>query len=328
MSGNDPRGVSGGNPGGSGEPAGYYGYPVMRRPVWTWEVPAYFWLGGMAGGAFLTASLAERFGSAEDRRYTADGFYLAGAAVIPCAPLLIADLGRPERFHHMLRVFKPLSPMNLGAWTLTAFAPMAVARAAAHAAETGLLPRSLAALTRLLPRPAIELAGVVSGMMLAGYTGVLLAATNVPLWAKSKLLGGLFMASAMSSGSAAVSLAAARRGAPDSTLHRLGDIESVGALAELAILTGYLAQSGRAGRPLTSGPLAVPFWVGAVGAGAALPLVFHRLGARRRGRALRWVASAAALSSVAGSLLLRWSIFEAGKVSSQDQQASFDLSRR
>ena len=89
---------------------GYYNYPVVRRPVWTWEIPAYFWLGGIAGGAYVTASLAQNFGSAEDRRYLADGFYLAALAAIPCAPLLTADLGRPERFHHMLRVFKPSSP--------------------------------------------------------------------------------------------------------------------------------------------------------------------------------------------------------------------------
>src|SRR5207302_8684291 len=77
---------------------GYYEYPVVRRPVWTWEVPAYFWLGGMAAGAYVTASLAENFGSADDRRAAAGGYYIAAAALVPCAPLLIADLGRPDRF--------------------------------------------------------------------------------------------------------------------------------------------------------------------------------------------------------------------------------------
>ena len=310
------------------EPAtpGYYRYPVIRRPVWTWEVPAYFWLGGMAGGAFLTASLGQRLGSPDDRRYTADGFYLAGAAILPCAPLLIADLGRPERFHHMLRVFKPLSPMNLGAWTLTAFAPLAVGRAATQAAHTGLLRGPLAALARLLPTSVVELTGTLSGMVLAGYTGVLLAATNVPLWAKSKLLGGVFMASAMSSGSAAVALVAARRGAPDATLHRLARIESAASLGEVAMLTGYLGQSGRTAHPLTRGRFAMPFWVGAVGAGMLLPLLLHRFAGRHRGGTLRSLSVAAAVCSLAGSLALRWSIFEAGKVSSEDQAASFELS--
>jgi formate-dependent nitrite reductase membrane component NrfD len=316
------------SPSGGGQGGGYYDNPVVRRPVWTWEVPAYFWLGGMGAGAFVTASLAQTLGSADDRRTAADGFYLAAAALVPCAPLLIGDLGRPERFHHMLRIFKPLSPMNLGAWTLTAFTPLAFARAASHAADTGVLHGPIRALTRLVPRRLTELAGSLLGLTLAGYSGVLLGATNVPLWAKSRLLGGVFMASALSSGSAAVTLqAAARRGAPEATLHRLATIESATSLGEMAVITGYLVQSGKAARPLTTGRFAVPFWLGAVGIGALLPLLLHRAATGHRGRRLRSLSVAAAGCTMAGSLALRWSIFEAGKVSSEDQSASFELSK-
>jgi formate-dependent nitrite reductase membrane component NrfD len=311
---------------GGGQGGGYYDYPVVKRPVWTWEIPPYFWLGGMAAGAYLTASLAQRLGSGDDRRYAADGFYLAAAATVPCAPLLVADLGRPERFHHMLRIFKPLSPMNLGAWALTAFSALSVARAIAHSAETGLLRGGLGALARLIPKALVELTGTISGLVLAGYSGVLLASTNVPLWAKSKLLGGVFMASAMSSGSAAVTLAAARRGAPDTTLHRLGTLESAASLGEAAVLSGYLMQSGKTGRHLTSGRFGPPFWLGAVGTGTLLPLLLHRMAGRRSGGALRSLSTVAALCTIAGSLVLRWTIFEAGKVSAEDQSASFELS--
>jgi formate-dependent nitrite reductase membrane component NrfD len=289
-------------------------------------VPAYFWLGGIAAGAFVTASLAQTVGSDDDRRVAADGFYLAAAAIVPCAPLLIADLGRPDRFHHMLRIFKPLSPMNLGAWTLTAFTPLAFARAATHAADTGLLRGPLRALTRLLPRRLTELAGCLLGLTLAGYSGVLLGATNVPLWAKSKLLGGVFMASALSSGAAAVTFQAARRGAPDAALHKLATIESAASLGEMAIVAGYLAQSGKAARPLTTGRFAAPFWLGAVGAGTLLPLVLHALARLGRGRTQQSLSMTAAVCAMAGSLVLRWSIFEAGKTSSEDQGSSFDLS--
>jgi len=305
---------------------GYYDYPVVKRPVWTWEVPAYFWLGGMAAGAYVTASLAQNFGSADDRRVAAGGYYVAAAALVPCAPLLIADLGRPDRFHHMLRIFKPLSPMNLGAWTLTGFTPVAFARAASHAASTGLLRGPLGALARLVPTRLAELAGVVLGMTLAGYSGVLLAATNIPLWARSKLLGGLFMASALASGSAAVTLQAARRGVPDGTLHRLATLESAASLGEMAVLTGYLMQSGKTARPLTTGRFAAPFWLGAIGAGALLPLLLHGFTRRRHGRTLQSASTVAAVCTMAGSLALRWSIFEAGKESSEDQAASFELS--
>ena len=305
---------------------GYYDYPVVRRPVWTWEVPAYFWLGGMAAGAFVTASLAQTVGSGDDRRIAADGYYVAAAALVPCAPLLIADLGRPDRFHHMLRILKPLSPMNLGAWTLTGFTPLAFARAATHAADTGLLRGPLRALTRLVPRRLTDLAGSLLGLTLAGYSGVLLGATNVPLWARSRLLGGVFMASALSSGSAAVTFQAARRGAPEATLHKLATIESAASIGEMAVVAGYLAQSGKAARPLTAGRFAAPFWLGAVGAGTLLPLLLHRLARHGRGRTQRSLSMAAAACAMAGAFALRWSIFEAGKASSEDQAASFELS--
>jgi formate-dependent nitrite reductase membrane component NrfD len=281
----------------------------------------------MAAGAYVTASLAQNFGSPDDRRVAAGGFYVAAAALVPCAPLLIADLGRPDRFHHMLRVFKPLSPMNLGAWTLTGFTPIAFARAASHAAGTGQLRGPLGMLASFVPKRLAELSGVVLGLMLAGYSGVLLAATNIPLWAKSKLLGGVFMASALASGSAAVTLQAARRGAPDTTLHRLGTLESLAALGETAMLTGYLVQSGKTARPLTTGRFAAPFWLGAVGAGTVLPLLLHRVAGRRRGSTLQTLSAVAAVCTIAGSLALRWSIFAAGKDSSEDQAASFELSK-
>ena len=325
MMGQNVPSSSGGGQGGASQ--GYYDYPVVRRPVWTWEVPAYFWLGGLGAGAFITASLAQTFGSADDRQLAADGFYVAAAALVHCAPLLIADLGRPERFHHMLRIFKPLSPMNLGAWTLTALTPFAFARAVSHAADTGMLRGPLRALAQLLPRRLVELTGSLLGLTLAGYSGVLLGATNVPLWAKSKLLGGVFMASALSSGSAAVAVQGARGGGSETTLHRLATIESAASLGEMAILAGYLVQSGKTARPLTNGRYAAPFWLGAVGGGALLPLVLHGFTRRHHGRTLRSLSTVAAVCTIAGSLMLRWSIFEAGKDSSEDQAASFDLSK-
>jgi formate-dependent nitrite reductase membrane component NrfD len=305
---------------------GYYDYPVVKRPVWTWEIPVYFWLGGIGSGAFITSSLAQRFGSAEDARSLADGFYIAAAALLPCTPLLIMDLGRPDRFHHMLRVFKPVSPMNLGAWTLASFTPVAFARALTLAADRGLLPGAAAMLTALVPRGLTELAGSLLGLTLAGYTGVLLAATNIPLWAKSKLLGGLFTASALASGSAAVSLLATLRSVDDGPLHRLSKLESAASLAELALVAGYVGQSGRSARPLTAQRLALPFWLGAVGAGTVLPLLLHRVAAKRSGVRLRRLMTLASLCALGGSLALRWTVFEAGKESAKDQEASFDLS--
>ena len=311
---------------GGGQGGGYYNYPVIRTPVWTWEVPVYFWLGGMAGGAYLTASAAGLFGDADDRRATGAGFYVAAAAALPCAPLLIADLGRPERFHHMLRIFKPLSPMNLGAWALAGFTALAVGRAASQAGSEGRLPVLLSSLTRIFPRGLLDLGGTVFGLVLAGYTGVLLAATNVPLWAKSKLLPAVFTASGMSTGAAAVSWAAQGR-ASHRTLKKLEAIETAGALGEMAVLAGYVSTSGRAARPLLKGPFAMPFWLGAVGLGSIVPLLLRALARGRSERTERRLGGIAALLTILGSLVLRWTIFEAGKASSKDQEASFELSR-
>jgi formate-dependent nitrite reductase membrane component NrfD len=92
------------------------------------------------------------------------------------------------------------------------------------------------------------------------------------------------------------------------------------------MLAGYLVQSGKTAKPLTSGRFSVPFWVGAVGTGTLLPLVLHRLAGRRHGRTLQSLSTVAAACTMAGSLALRWSIFEAGKDSAEDQAASFEFS--
>src|SRR5581483_11731146 len=99
----------------------YYDVSMLKPPVWSWEVAAYFFLGGASAGAYLLSRMADRFGGPRHRHVVRAGTAAAAVAYLPCAPLLIADLGDPSRFHHMLRVFKPHSPMNLGAWTLTAY---------------------------------------------------------------------------------------------------------------------------------------------------------------------------------------------------------------
>lgn len=312
---------------GTSEGIGYYDLPVVKRPVWTWEVPVYFWLGGIAGGAFAAAAAADLFGDEADRRAAGRAFYVAAAAAVACPPLLIADLGKPERFHHMLRIFKPLSPMNLGAWALSVFSAAAVARAGVVAAHHGQLPSPLDAVARLLPRRLLDVAGLTSGLVLAGYTGVLLGATNIPLWAKSKLLGGVFTASAAASGSAAAMGAALQGQVPMETLRKLATVQSAASLAELGLLAAFVRQSGKTAEPLTRQETSLAFWAGAIGLGSIVPLLLHRAARQRTGRVARGLSLAAALSTLAGSLALRWSVVEAGKRSAADQAASFDLSR-
>ena len=94
----------------------YYDYPVLVRPFWRLVIIWYFFFGGLAAGCYVIASIAALFGSREDRVVTRTGYYLSLLALLPCPPLLIKDLGRPERFLHMLRIFKVKSPMSMGTW--------------------------------------------------------------------------------------------------------------------------------------------------------------------------------------------------------------------
>ena len=100
--------------------------------MWTPEVGVYFFLGGLSSSAFSLARMADRFGRGQYRELTKGGTLIAALAALPCAPLLIVDLGDPKRFHHMLRVWKPSSPMNLGSWTLTAYTAHGRRRCAAR----------------------------------------------------------------------------------------------------------------------------------------------------------------------------------------------------
>jgi formate-dependent nitrite reductase membrane component NrfD len=198
--------------------------PMMKPPVWTWEVPVYFWFGGMAAGASFVAMASDLAG---DERAARMARKVALAALLPSPPLLIADLGRSGRFYNMLRVFKPRSPMSMGSWCLTTFGALGSAAVAADLLERPRTARALGA------------ANAVVGGYLGSYTGVLLASTAVPVWARSRLfLGPIFVATATVTGAGAVRLALAATGgtADDSVSSSLGRVEA-GAMAAELVLT-------------------------------------------------------------------------------------------
>ncbi len=135
--------------------------PLLKKPVWTWEVPLYFFVGG-AAGAVAMIGVAAQFGGA-DRKLVRDARWIAAGGAVVATPLLIADLGRPERFLNMLRVFKPQSPMSVGAWTLAAFGGASAAAIVSDVAAV---------------------VSAATGLVMATYTGVLLGATAIPAWKK------------------------------------------------------------------------------------------------------------------------------------------------
>jgi len=287
-------------------PGGYYGQPVLKAPVWTWEIPAYFAAGGAAGMAAAIAAVAELAGAdralARDARLVA----LAGAAVSPL--LLISDLGRPSRFLNMLRVFKARSAMSVGVWTLVAFSAAALASVALSA------PPEWAALSGA--RTAAFVMAAVLGVLLAAYTGVLLGVSAVPVWAAhARLLPIQFTASSLGAATGVLELVG----------HRAPALNVVGAgAAAIVLVCAVVTERDRraVSRPLRSGRSGALVRLGDALAGpAALALRVAAAGSATA----RTLAAAAA---IAGSVCARYGWMAAGRASAADPAAVLDEAPR
>lgn len=270
--------------------ATYYGRPVLKPPTWKWEIPAYLFSGGLAGASATLAAAARAAGNRELAR-RALGVAAAGAAVSP--PLLIADLGRPSRFLNMWRVAKPSSPMSVGSWLLTAFAPAVLGAAATE--RLGVLPR----VGRVL-----EAAAGALGPAMATYTAVLVADTAIPAWHEAgRELPFVFAGgAAASAGAAAAALTPVASAGPARRLAVLGAVGSVAAAGVMERRLGEVAVHHR-------GPVATAARALLLGGAAALA---------GPGRHHRAVAAGAGAMVVAGAALERVAVFEAGRRSAAD----------
>lgn len=257
-------------------------------PNWTWYIILYFYVGGIAGGAFFLASLVRVFGRGEDRSLVRLGYYLAFAGALVSGALLTLDLTRPERFWHMLvqsntgrPMFKAWSPMSVGAWGVLLFGLFAFLGTLSALTEEGppwkpLRWAPVRALARRAPAALIAAAGSLFGLFLAGYTGVLLSVTNRPIWADSNLVGLLFLVSGVSTGAAALMLLSVwRRTGPPGVLAWLSGFDRRALILELVVLIAFLVSLGSVARVLVGWWGAV-LLVGVVGAGIIAPLVLER----------------------------------------------------
>jgi formate-dependent nitrite reductase membrane component NrfD len=285
---------------------GYYGIPMLKRPLWGWEIALYFYSEGISSGSFILATMADVCGRGRYAALIRDARYIALAALLPCPPLLIADLGRPERFHHMMRIFKPSSPMNMGAWALTGFSgPVAI------------LALTQFASLRWVPTRAVSLAGLPFAFFMMAYPGVLLATTSIPVWARARFLGSLLGVSSMATAAGALSIATALNPESDETTREvIHKIERITNVAEALALSAYVYTAGPAARPLTRGRYATMFRMGALVVGIGLPALVTAT--RRKPGRVATVASG--LLSLAGALALKWSVVHAGHDSAQDAE--------
>src|SRR5213078_4272228 len=254
-------------------------------PHWTWFIIPYFFIGGLAGGAYFLAALLELFGTPEDRHVVRAGYDLAAVGAILSGALLTIDLGQPLRFWHMLFqsanfpaiMFKGWSPISFGAWAILLFGLLTVLSALGGMAEEGRLQNPALRAVGGAVRGGSGLAKVVGGVagllgvFIAGYTGVLLSVTNRPIWADSPWRGALFVASGASTGAAALILLGLRRGASEQSLARVSAFDTKALVVELLVLVLFVASLGSVNR------VWIGFWglvllVGVVGLGVPAPL--------------------------------------------------------
>ncbi|HUJ29054.1 MAG TPA: NrfD/PsrC family molybdoenzyme membrane anchor subunit [Myxococcales bacterium] len=288
----------GGYPEGDAPEGTYYGVPALKEPVWKWYVPAYFYVGGVAGASAAAGAAALLLDRRGMRHLWHPARYVAAGGAVVSAALLIADLGRPARFVNMLRVFRPSSPMNMGSWLLSAFGACAAA---------ALLPGRLG--------DAGAVGAGIFGVPLTSYTGVLLAGTAVPIWQGARRsLPVLFSASGAAAAASLFDLLPARdRGAV--AMHRIGTVAKAAELALSAALELEAARAPRVAIPLRGGASGLLWRASQLCTAASLAL---SLGKRRR---------ISGVLGTLGSLALRFALLAAGRRSARDPRAAFGQQR-
>jgi protein NrfD len=273
-------------------------------PHWRWLIALYFFVGGIAGGCYFLAALIDFSGRAGERALARLGYLVAFPAVVLSGLLLILDLTRPARFWHMMLqsetlrpMLKTYSPMSLGSWALLLFGAVAFLSFLGALAPSGSPLRALRP-----PSPLGWIITVLGGLLaffVAGYTGVLLAVTNRPIWSDTPLLGLIFTVSSASTSIALLLLLGARR-AWTSGLAALQRLDVWVLILELVALVALVASLGSVARVWLNawGALLV---VGVVGLGIVVPLLLHWRSRAPGGLS----AAAAAVLVLIGGFLLR-----------------------
>ena len=304
---------------------------LLKSADWPLLIDLYFFLGGLAGGAFVLATIANLLDARRYRDIVRMGYYIAFLAIIPGPILLIVDLGVPTRFLHMMMVSKPsleigmsvltvgpfhlklLSPMSAGAWALLVFSVCAFL----VALDVFLEDRGGRSMSVL--RLVAGVIGGFFGFFLAAYPGVLLGATARPLFISAHWLGALFLVVGASSGGAAIALILSLLGRARESLSQLMRFTTFALILQLAALALFIItvqMSGSTGiaqalAKLLAGPYSLAFWLGAVVVGIVVPLALQ-LGGGIKKAAPGMTALASALILI-GGFLVKYVIIAAGQ---------------
>ena len=283
---------------------GYYGQPVVRPPVWTWEIPVYFFVGGLGGMSAviaLGAVLCDHF----DLAWVA--MSVAAIASVLSPILLILDLGRPRLFINMLRVFKPQSAMSMGVWILVAFGMCVFPGLIALELQTLHLFGGTLDQVFSIDAVILTFGSAVFGMLLATYTGVLIGATAIPAWfLHHKLLPIHFGTAGLGSAAALLELLG----------HRIAPLNAIGLFASVVetvlLVWLFIDKHGVADRAIHEHRCGWFIRIGGVLTGP-LPLMLRFFG----------VIPLAAISFLLGALVSRFGWLAVGKISGRDPEAVF-----
>jgi len=298
----------------------YYGIPPIKRAHWTWQVPIYFWIGGIGAGTQLFATVAQLLGH-KDEALTRVSRYTVLVTMLLSPVLLIWDLGRPERFYNMLRILKLRSPMSTQSWSLFTFGNLGGLIAVRQAAEDGLLGDNFLSrlLTRLIPARLLTVLVLPFGLFVGFNTGNLISATSVPIWARNwMLMGPTFLASGLSTALSWLSLVLhLGHWGEKKTLRVLHRAEKAVILIEGALIGASLIRMSKWSKPLFSKEVAPLFVGGTLLAGIVAPF------ALLSGKESRSRSMLASVLALAGGLAFRFAIIIAGRKSADDPEAYF-----
>lgn len=298
----------------------YYGIPPIKHAHWTWQIPVYFWIGGIGAGTQLFSTVAQLLGH-EDRTLTRVSRYTVLVTMLLSPILLIWDLGRPERFYNMLRVLKLRSPMSTQSWSLMTFGALGGLTATYQAAEDGLLGSGkIAGLAKtLIPDKLLTVLTLPFGLYVGANTGNLISATSVPIWARNWLfMPPTFLASGLSTALSWLSLALHLTHSGEEKTHRaLHRAEKATILIEAGLIAASLVRMSKWSKPLFSKQVAPLFLGGTLLGGIAAPM------ALLFGKESRKKSMLSSVLALAGGLAFRFAIIKAGRISADDPEAYF-----
>lgn len=297
---------------------------IVAAPEWNWLIVLYFFFGGLAGGLAFISGLAALAGGPGMKPVVRWSALLGLPLVLICLILLVVDLGRPERFWHMLLqsetfypMFKYWSPISYGSWIVFVFSILAginFVAALIGNGRTGILGW-LNWLPRLIDGGFLgslfQILLLIFGYLLASYTGSLATASNAPIWSDTPMLGAVFFASGVSTALATLILLMSRdrTQAGHETIARLETADNYAMVLELITLGLFLVLLGSLLWPFLSTRYGIGVVVGTIGLGILIPLLLH-LRPRLLGRSTPLLAAVFALI---GGYVLRWAIVYVGQ---------------